>query len=50
MRPVLRVSTPSDNSHRLPFYILFSFLMLVVLHGAGILKALCNNAIAKATQ
>jgi hypothetical protein len=50
MCPVFRVSTPSDNLRRLPFNILLSFLMLVVLHVAGILKALCNYAIAKATQ
>ena len=53
MRPVLRVSTPTNNLHRLPFYIIFSLLMLTILHGASILKVLCilsiNYAIAKAT-
>ena len=53
MRTVFRVSAPADNLHRLPLYILFSLLMLSVLHGAGILKVLCilsiNYLIAKAT-
>ncbi len=53
MRPVLRASTPTDNLHRLPFYILSSLLMLAILHGASILKVVCilsiNFAIAKAT-
>jgi hypothetical protein len=52
-RPALRVSAPADNMHRIPFYILFSLLMLTILHGASILKVLCilslNYAIAKAT-
>lgn len=53
MRPVLRVSTPTDNLHRIPFYILLSLLMLTILHGASILKVICilsiNYAITKAT-
>ena len=53
MRPVPRVSSPTDNLHRLPFYILLSLLMLSILHGASILKVVCilsiNYAIAKAT-
>ena len=40
MRPVLRGSAPADNLHRIPFYILFSLLMLAILHGASILKVL----------
>lgn len=53
MRPVLRVSTPTDNLHLLPFYVILSLLMLAILHGASILKVVCilsiNYAIAKAT-
>ncbi|KAH9991748.1 MBOAT-domain-containing protein [Russula vinacea] len=53
MRPFLRISAPADNLHRLPFYILFSFVMLSILHGASILKVLCilslNYVIARAT-
>ena len=53
MRPVLRVSAPTDNLHRLPFYVLLSLLMLTILHGASILKVVCilsiNYVIAKAT-
>lgn len=53
MRPVLRVSAPTDNLHRLPFYVLLSLLILAILHGASILKVVCilsiNYAIAKAT-
>jgi protein-cysteine N-palmitoyltransferase HHAT len=53
MRPVLRVSAPTDNLHRLPFYIILSLLMLAILHGASVLKVVCilsiNYAIAKAT-
>lgn len=52
MRPVLRVSAPANNLHRLPFYIIVSFLMLSILHGTSILKVICilfiNYAIAKA--
>jgi hypothetical protein len=53
MRPVLRVSAPTDNLHRLPFYIILSLIMLAILHGASVLKVVCilsiNYAIAKAT-
>lgn len=45
MRPVLRGSTPADNLHRIPFYILFSLLMLTILHGASILKVLLILAV-----
>ena len=53
MRPVLRGSAPADNLHRIPFYILFSLLMLSILHGASILKVLfilvMNYLLAKVT-
>ena len=53
MRPVLRGSTPADNLHRIPFYILFSLLMLTILHGASILKVLfilaVNYVLSKVT-
>jgi len=53
MRPVLRGSTPADNLHRIPFYILFSLLMLTILHGASILKVLfilaVNYVLCRAT-
>lgn len=53
MRSVFRGTIPADNLLRLPFYILFSLLMLVILHGASILKILLilsvNYALAKAS-
>jgi hypothetical protein len=53
MRPFLRISAPADNLYRLPFYILFSLLMLSILHGTSIVKVLCilslNYLIARAT-
>jgi len=53
MRPVFRGSASADNLHRIPFYILFSLLMLAILHGASILKVLSilavNYVLAKMT-
>jgi hypothetical protein len=53
MRPTIRGSTPADNLYRLPFYILFSLLMLAILHGTSIIKVFLilsmNYALAKAT-
>ncbi|KAI0050527.1 MBOAT-domain-containing protein [Auriscalpium vulgare] len=53
LRPILRVSRPSDNLHRLPFYLAFSLLMLAVLHGTSALKVLliltANYALARAS-
>jgi hypothetical protein len=53
MRPALRGSNPTDNMHRIPFYILFSLLLLTILHGASILKVIfilaVNYLLAKAT-
>ncbi|KAH9955917.1 MBOAT, membrane-bound O-acyltransferase family-domain-containing protein [Russula dissimulans] len=53
MRPALRGSAPANNLHRVPFYILFSLLMLVILHGASMIKVLfilsVNYGLAKAT-
>ncbi|KAI0064952.1 MBOAT-domain-containing protein [Artomyces pyxidatus] len=39
-RPILRMSNPSDLLHRLPFYTIFSILMIIVLHGTSALKVL----------
>ncbi|THH08114.1 hypothetical protein EW146_g9102 [Bondarzewia mesenterica] len=53
-RPILRASStpPSDNLYRLPFYTIFSFIMLFVLHGTSAFKILLilsiNYALAKA--
>jgi hypothetical protein len=54
MRPILRGSSPpTNNLHRVPFYLIFSLIMLTVLHGASVLKVLIllslNYALAKAT-
>ena len=53
MRPVLRGSSPADNLHRIPFYILVSLMMLTILHGASILKVLfilaVNYVLGKST-
>ncbi|KAH9043958.1 MBOAT, membrane-bound O-acyltransferase family-domain-containing protein [Lactarius pseudohatsudake] len=52
-RPILRDSSPTNNLHRIPFYLIFSLLMLTVLHGASIIKVLiilsANYGLAKAT-
>ncbi|KAI9453325.1 MBOAT, membrane-bound O-acyltransferase family-domain-containing protein [Lactarius psammicola] len=52
-RPILRDSSPTNNLHRVPFYLIFSLLMLTVLHGASVLKVLvilsANYVLAKAT-
>ena len=53
-RPILRGSSPpANNLHRVPFYLIFSLLMLSILHGASALKVLiilsANYALAKAT-
>jgi protein-cysteine N-palmitoyltransferase HHAT len=53
-RPILRGSSPPTNYlHRVPFYLIFSLLMLIVLHGASVLKVLiilsANYGLAKAT-
>jgi len=53
MRRVSRDPAPANNLHRVPFYIIFSLLMLVILHGASIIKVLLilsvNYGLAKAT-
>ena len=53
MRPILRDSSPANNLHRVPFYLIFSLIMLTILHGASVLKVLvilsANYALAKAT-
>ena len=53
MRPVLRDSSPANNLHRVPFYLIFLLIMLTILHGASVLKVLvilsANFALAKAT-
>ena len=53
MRPILRDSSPANNLHRVPFYLIFSLIMLSILHGASVLKVLvilsANYALAKAT-
>jgi protein-cysteine N-palmitoyltransferase HHAT len=53
MRPITHGSTPVNNLYRLPFYLIFSLLMLGILHGTSILKVLVilslNYALAKAT-
>ena len=53
-RPIIRGSSPPSNYlHRVPFYLIFSLLMLTTLHGASVLKVLiilsANYALAKAT-
>ncbi|KAI0247695.1 MBOAT-domain-containing protein [Lactifluus subvellereus] len=54
MLPIFRGSTTADNDnlYRLPFYTLFSLLMLAILHGTSILKVFLilsmNYALAKA--
>ncbi|KAH9029882.1 hypothetical protein EDB85DRAFT_2074429 [Lactarius pseudohatsudake] len=37
-RPILRDSSPTNNLHRIPFYLIFTLLMLTVLHDASIIK------------
>jgi hypothetical protein len=54
MRPILRGSSPpTNNLHRIPFYLIFSLIMLTILHGASVLKVLIllslNYALTKAT-
>ena len=53
MRPNLRDSSPANNLHRVPFYLIFSLITLTILHGASVLKVLvilsANYALAKAT-
>ena len=54
MRPILRGSSPpTNNLHRVPFYLIFSLIMLTILHGASVIKVLIilsvNYALAKAT-
>ena len=54
MRPILRGSfPPTNNLHRVPFYLIFSLIMLTILHGASVLKVLIilsvNYLLAKAT-
>ncbi|KAI0293499.1 MBOAT, membrane-bound O-acyltransferase family-domain-containing protein [Multifurca ochricompacta] len=53
MRPITNGSVPANNLYRLPFYLLFSVLMLTILHGSSILKLLfilsVNYALTKAT-
>ena len=53
MRPVLHDSSPANNLHRVPFYLIFLLIMLTILHGASVLKVLvilsANFALAKAT-
>ncbi|KAF8273494.1 MBOAT-domain-containing protein [Lactarius quietus] len=53
MRPILRDSSPTNNLHRIPFYLIFSLIMLTILHGASVVKVLIilsiNYALAKAT-
>jgi protein-cysteine N-palmitoyltransferase HHAT len=53
MRSIIHGSTPVNNLYRLPFYLVFSLLMLGILHGTSILKVLVilslNYALAKAT-
>lgn len=53
MRPILRNSSPTNNLHRVPFYLIFSLIMLTILHGASVLKVLIiisvNYALVKAT-
>ncbi|KAH9070807.1 hypothetical protein EDB83DRAFT_2580159 [Lactarius deliciosus] len=51
--PILRDSSPTNNLHHIPFYLIFSLLMLTVLRAASIIKVLiilsANYALAKAT-
>jgi hypothetical protein len=53
--PILRGSSPTNNLHRVPFYLIFSLLMLTILHGASVLTVQlliilsANYALAKAT-
>ena len=53
-RPIFRGSSPpTNNLHRVPFYLIFSLLMLIILHGASVLKVLiilsANYVLAWAT-
>ena len=53
MRPILRNLSQANNLHRVPFYLIFSLIVLTILHGASVLKVIfilsANYALAKAT-
>jgi hypothetical protein len=53
IRPTLRGSPPTNNLHRVPVYLIFSLIMLTILHGVRVLKVLAilsaHYALTKAT-
>ena len=54
MRPILRGESPAHYLQRVSLYLIFSLIMLTILHGASVLKVLVilssNYALAMATS